>query len=120
MTIPTAPRSPPAGGSALVPTPQGIRLRVRVKPGASRQAVIGRTRLPGGEAAVAIAVSAAPEGGKANDAVAALLAKTWGLPKTSIAIRVGASSRTKILQVAGDPDILATRLSAWLETLPEI
>lgn len=115
------PSSRPSSGDlpALTSTAEGIRLRVRVKPGASRQAVLGRTRLPGGEAAVVIAVSAPPEDGKANDAVAALLSKLWGVPKTSIAIRAGAGGRTKILQIAGDPDRLASRLSAWLQSLPE-
>lgn len=117
--IPSA-RSSSGDSPALAPTAEGIRLRVRVKPGASRQAVLGRTRLPGGEAAVVIAVSAPPEDGKANDAVAVLLSKLWGVPKTSIGIRAGTSGRTKILQVTGDPEILASRLSAWLQSLPEI
>jgi uncharacterized protein YggU (UPF0235/DUF167 family) len=106
MTKTTSVRPASGDASALISTVEGIRLRVRVKPGSSRQAVLGRTRLPGGEMAVVIAVSAPPEGGKANDAVASLLSKLWGLPKTSIGVRVGASGRTKILQVAGDPAAL--------------
>ncbi len=106
--------------AALVSFDGGMRLRVRVKPGASRQAVLGRTRLAGGEAAVLIAVSAPPEGGKANAAVANLLAKQWGLPKSSIRVRVGASGRSKILEVDGDPAILSIQLNAWLEHLPDV
>jgi hypothetical protein len=105
--------------SALTVSAEGIRLRVRVKPGSSRQAVLGRTVLPGGESAVSIAVSAPPEDGKANAAVAVLLSKLWGVPKTGIRVRVGASGRTKILEVDGDPSLLAARLGAWLESLPE-
>jgi uncharacterized protein YggU (UPF0235/DUF167 family) len=101
-------------------TDGGVRLRVRVKPGASRQAVLGRTLLAGGEAAVLIAVSAPPEGGKANAAVAALLAKQWGVPKTSIRVRVGAGSRSKILEVDGEAAALAIRLNAWLDTLSQV
>ena len=119
MTKTTSVRPASGDASALISTVEGIRLRVRVKPGASRQAVLGQTRLPGGEMAVVIAVSAPPEGGKANDAVASLLSKLWGLPKTSIGVRVGASGRTKILQVAGDPAALERQLSAWLQALPE-
>lgn len=98
----------------------GIRLRVRVKPGSSRQAVLGRTLLPGDEAAVLIAVSAPPEGGKANAAVGALLSKAWGVPKTSIRVRVGASGRSKILEVDGDPAPLGPRLLLWLQALAEV
>lgn len=103
--------------SALTASAEGIRLRVRVKPGSSRQMVLGRTVLPGGEDAVLIAVSAPPEGGKANAAVAALLSKLWGVPKTSIRVRVGANGRSKILEIDGDPSVLAPRLRAWLDSL---
>ena len=105
--------------SALTASAEGIRLRVRVKPGSPRRAVLGRTVLPGGEDAVLIAVSAPPEDGKANAAVAALLSKLWGVPKTSIRVRVGASGRSKILEVDGDPSALLVRLRLWLESLPE-
>ena len=50
----------------------------------------------------------------------ALLAKLWGVPRSRIAIRVGATSRTKLLEVEGDPTTLASRLSQWLLTLPEV
>ena len=106
--------------SALIPSAGGIRVRVRVRPGSSRQSVLGRIDLPGGEAAVLVAVSAPPEDGKANAAVAALLSKLWGVPKTGIRVRTGAGARTKILEVAGDSAALASRLSAWLESLPQL
>ena len=40
-----------------------VRLRLRVKPGASRLSVLGRTHLAEDQEAVALAVSAPPEGG---------------------------------------------------------
>jgi len=113
-------QSSPEASSALLPSTEGIRLRVRVKPGSSRQAVLGRTRLSDGQEAVLIAVTAPPEGGKANEAVAGLLAKPWGVPKSSIAVRIGATSRTKILEVAGDPGTLSSRLQDWLRSLPQV
>jgi len=103
--------------SPLTLAAEGIRLKIRVKPGSSRQAVLGLTMLPGGEPAVSIAVSAPPEDGKANAAVAALLSKAWGVPKTSIRVRVGASGRSKILEIDGDPAILGPRLGLWLDSL---
>lgn len=97
-----------------------VRLRLRVKPGAARLAVLGRVHLAEGQEAVALAVSAAPEGGKANDAVIALLAKAWRIPKSRLAITVGATARTKVIEIAGDTEVTAATLAAWLATLPEV
>ena len=104
---------------AVVATAAGVRVRVRVRPGASRQGVLGRTRLAGGEAAVLVAVSAPPEDGKANAAVAAVLAKLWRVPKTGIRPVVGATARTKLLEVSGDPVELFRKLSLWFDSLSE-
>ena len=68
----------------------GVRIRVRVVPGASRDAV---RDCAGG--ALRVAVSAAPEKGKANKAVEALLAKMLGLKKSAVAIIAGDTSRDK-------------------------
>lgn len=97
----------------------GVILRIRLRPGASRDAVLGRGILAEGEHAVLAAVSAPPEDGKANAALIRLLAKAWRLPKTSIAIAGGATSRTKLLHVAGEVETLMAQLGAWLDSLPE-
>jgi uncharacterized protein (TIGR00251 family) len=96
-----------------------VTLRVRLRPGASRDAVLGRTVLAEGEAALLAAVSAPPEDGKANAALIRLLAKAWRVPKTSIEIVGGATSRTKLLHIAGSSELLMARLGEWLEALPE-
>lgn len=70
---------------------------------------------PGG-AALKVAVTAAPEGGKANAVLIRVLAKEWGLPKSAMAITGGAASRRKILFITGDPPALMTRLNRWMET----
>lgn len=46
-----------------------------------------------------VAVTAAPENGKANDAVVALLAAKLGLPKRDVRIAQGLSSRRKVIEV---------------------
>ena len=75
------------------------RLRLRVAPGAARPAVVGRH----GDA-WKVRVTAAPERGRANDAVLALLADTLELPRASVSLVSGASSRDKIVELAGiDP-----------------
>ena len=96
------------------------RLRLRVKPGASRHALLGRTVLAENQEAVALAISAPPQGGKTNDAVVALLAKAWQIPKSRLAIVVGATARTKIIEVAGDAAVVSGTLGSWLAALPEI
>jgi uncharacterized protein (TIGR00251 family) len=94
----------------------GVNVAIRVQPRAVR-AVVGGTRLDAdGAAEIRVSVTAAPEGGKANDAVIKLLAKTWRLPRTSLGIAAGATSRRKIVHARGDPDALLCHLSQWLET----
>ena len=72
------------------------RLRLRVTPGASRSEVVG----PYGEA-WKVRVAAAPENGKANEAVRDLLATALGVPRSSMEIVSGAASRDKVVVVRG-------------------
>ena len=46
-------------------------------------------------------VTAAPEDGKANDAVVALLAERLGVPRRAVRVAGGASSRVKWIEVDG-------------------
>ena len=64
-----------------------------------------------------VRVSAAPEDGKANTAVIKLLSKQWRIPKSAVTIASGATSRRKILHVAGDPDRLLLDLGAWVSDM---
>jgi uncharacterized protein len=72
------------------------RLQLRVAPGASRPGIVGRHGT-----AWKVRVAAAPEAGKANDAVLRLLADTLALPLQDIQIVAGHSSRDKIVELAG-------------------
>ena len=83
------------------------RLRLRVSPGAARTAVVGRH---GG--AWKVRVAAAPERGKANDALLALLAETLAVPRSSVTLVSGGGSRDKIVELAGiEPDEIERRLA---------
>ena len=53
------------------------------------------------EGRLKIRVTVPPEGGKANKAVVELLAKTLKVPKSSIQIVRGETSRTKTVRVEG-------------------
>ena len=77
-------------------TVDSIHLNLRVSPGGSRAAVIGRH----GDA-WKVRVVAAPERGRANDAVVALLVTTLGLRRPDVRIVKGTSSRDKTVELVG-------------------
>jgi uncharacterized protein (TIGR00251 family) len=83
------------------------RLTLRVSPGAARSVVVGRH---GGGWKVRVA--AAPEDGRANDAVVRLLAETLALPARDVEIVSGRSSRDKIVALEGmRPEEIERRLA---------
>lgn len=93
----------------------GARVTVRVTPKAAREGIGGVIENADGVRSVKVAVAVAPEDGKANRAVIKLLAKAWGVPKTSVSVLVGATSRDKVLSVAGEPDEITRSLLDWAE-----
>ena len=72
------------------------RLRLRVAPGASAPGVVGRH----GDS-WKVRVAAAPERGRANDAVLELLADTLAVPRASVTLVSGNSSRNKVVELSG-------------------
>ena len=95
----------------------GALVAVRLAPSSSANAIRGIARDAGGSAYLKAAVTAAPEGGKANAALLKLLAKTWRLPKTSLTVASGATSRHKVVRVAGDPAALCAKLEDWRRSI---
>ncbi len=75
-----------------------MRLKVFVKPGAYEDRVF---REPNGS--LRVWVRARPQGGKANEAAVKAVAKFLRLPKSSVRIVSGLSSRTKTLEVPDPP-----------------
>jgi uncharacterized protein (TIGR00251 family) len=88
---------------------EGMRVVVRVKPGASRTAVGGRH----GDALV-VAVTAKPVEGKATEAVLRAVAEAFGVSRSSVTLVMGAISRDKVIGIVGPADSLATRLDELL------
>jgi hypothetical protein len=72
------------------------RLSLRVSPGARSSSVIGRY----GER-WKVRVAAPPEGGKANEAVLALLATTLRVDRSQLRVVSGMTARDKIVEVVG-------------------
>jgi uncharacterized protein (TIGR00251 family) len=79
----------------LTAVPGGTRLRVRVKPGARKAAIVG---VHGG--ALKLSVAAVAERGKANRAVVELLAGALGLPHSAVKITAGKTSQDKVVEIA--------------------
>lgn len=88
----------------------GVSLSVRLTPKACANRIGPVVADTDGGAVLKVAVTEVPEGGKANKALIKLLAKTWGLPKTAISVKKGASGRLKTLFIEGDPEQLMKRM----------
>ncbi|HEY4346887.1 MAG TPA: DUF167 domain-containing protein [Gaiellaceae bacterium] len=90
------------------------RLEVRVVPGSTRPGVVGRHG-----SAWKVRVAAAPEGGRANDAVVRLLAETLDVPRRDVAIVAGQSRRDKVVALTGISAVeIDARLSLSVEGAP--
>lgn len=95
-------------------SPAGVRARLKVSPKAKREQIGGLLDEPGGGKALKVAVTAAPEDGKANAAVIALLAKEWGVAKSAISVVTGATDRRKLVEIRGPSQELLAKLQGWL------
>jgi hypothetical protein len=69
----------------------GILLRVKVKPGARQDAVLG---VRAGE--LLVSVRAAPERGKANEAAAGVISRFLSLPRRAVSLKSGGGSPRKL------------------------
>ncbi len=72
------------------------RLKLKVIPASSRNAISGWL-----DDTLKIQVTAAPERGKANKAVVALLCKSLGLQRNSVRVLKGETSQTKVVEIDG-------------------
>lgn len=88
----------------------GLELRLRVTPKAAREGIAGLRPQADGGARLAVKVRAAPERGRANAAVIALLARGLGLPKNALSLLAGESERDKTLLVNGPAAELEARI----------
>jgi len=104
---------PPIDGAAhpCVAVDDGVRLFVRVTPGARQPGIGGSFALPAGRA-LEVRVSAPAADGQANAAVVEALAAELGIAKRAITIVSGAASRLKRLHIVGNPAALKPRLDA--------
>jgi hypothetical protein len=79
-------------------TPAGVTFQVKVHPRARKNAitgVLGNT--------LKLALTAPPVEGRANEACIEFIAKFLNVPRSSVTIAAGESSRQKLIRVAGVP-----------------
>jgi len=96
-----------------------MRVTVRVKPGASRTKVGGQYGdAPAGQNGVLIVfVAQRAVDGAATQGVLKAVAKAFGLRRADVDLAhagMGRTSRTKVLELAGDEQTLAARLAELL------
>ena len=88
----------------------GVMFEVRVHPRAKKNAITGTH----GDA-LKLSLAAPPVEGRANEAVIAFLAALLRLPRSSITIAAGHSSRNKVVRITGiTASALAERIAATL------
>jgi uncharacterized protein (TIGR00251 family) len=81
---------------AVRETTAGVTFRVKVQPRARRNAVVGQL----GDA-LKVALTAPPVEGRANEACIDFFTELLKVPRASITIVSGQSSRNKVIRVAG-------------------
>lgn len=87
---------------------------VRLTPRASRDGIDGLKTGPDGPY-VQARVRAVPEDGRANAALAELVADQLRVPKSTVTLASGNTARLKTLHIAGNSAELETRVAAWLK-----
>jgi uncharacterized protein (TIGR00251 family) len=73
-----------------------VTFAIKVHPGANRNAITGEI----GDA-LKVSLTAAPEKGRANTACIEFFAKLLKVPRSSVTIASGQTSRSKVIRVAG-------------------
>jgi uncharacterized protein YggU (UPF0235/DUF167 family) len=92
-------------------TTDGVAVAVKVRP-RSRRAGVGGVA-PGSDGPrLSIGVAEAPEGGEANRAACAAIARAIGVPASTVRVTSGMTRREKTLVVSGDPAAITARLAA--------
>ena len=82
--------------AAIKNSPNGATFAVKVHPRAKKNAITGEVGH-----AIKLALTAPPVDGKANEACIDFFAKLLNLPRSSVTIAAGKTSRNKVIRVAG-------------------
>lgn len=90
---------------------------MRLTPGASADRIDGRAYDADGKVFMKARVRAVPEDNRANTALAALIAKAFGVAKSKVTVIRGQTARLKTLEIAGASEAeVAAFIARWNET----
>jgi len=81
---------------AFQESPMGVTLAIKVQPRARKNAVVGTL----GDV-LKVSLTAPPVDGKANEACIELFAKLLKVPRSSVTIAAGQTSRNKVIRIVG-------------------
>ena len=99
-------------------TRDGLRLAIRLTPKAATERIAGIVADGRGGWQLKIGVTAPPVGGKANAALVKLLARQLRLAPRDLVVASGASDRSKLIEIRGDPaklvPLVKEGLRPWL------
>lgn len=98
-------------------TAGGLRLAVRVVPGAGRDHLDGIIAGADGRVALHIRLKARAVDGAANAALVDYLAMALGMRRGDVTLRSGATGRFKLIDLSGNGADLARRLTRWVEAV---
>jgi len=88
----------------------GVKFCVRVIPNSSKCEISGII-----DESIKIKLDVPPIEGKANDKCIKFLSKLLDLPKSSIKIVLGEKSKSKIIEIKGNPDELYLKIVNFVE-----
>ncbi len=89
----------------------GVSVAVKVHPRSRRPGLHGGAASASGDR-LRVAVSEAPEDGRANRAVCEAVANALDVAPSAVSVASGAAHREKLLHITGDSAVLSSRLAA--------
>ncbi len=92
----------------------GLDLYVRLTPKASKDELCGVETAADGKVHARARVRAVPEKGAANAALEKLVARSLGVPASTVAVVAGGTARLKTVRVSGAPQRLQQKLAQAL------
>ena len=98
-------------------TAKGLSVTIRLTPKGGRDALDGIETLADGRPVLKARVRAAPTEGEANAALVALIAKALDVPRRTVTLAAGETSRIKRIAIEGHGAALAVRLQHLLADL---
>ena len=93
----------------------GVRLRLRLTPKSSKDRLGDVEALSDGSEVLKAYVRAVPEDGKANAALLKVLTAALGLPKSSVELESGATSRIKVFLLRGPSGEISRKLAEFVQ-----